>query len=154
MEGWGSAPAGSAWCGRETETDPAQESGAERRAEMLEMKILDKPDERRDFPRGHLEAVHLTGLDFAVGTFEPGWRWSESVAPIAGTKSCEVHHNGYVVQGRLHVRMDDGDEGELGPGDVFVVSPGHDAWVVGDEQCVVYDFAGGMAQEYAKSSGS
>ena len=50
---------------------------------MLEVKTLDKPDERRDFPRGHLEAVHMTGLDFAVATFEPGWRWSESVGPIA-----------------------------------------------------------------------
>ncbi|WP_327721037.1 cupin domain-containing protein [Streptomyces sp. NBC_00490] len=119
---------------------------------MLEMKILDKPDERRDFPRGHLEAVHLTGLDFAVGTFEPGWRWSESVAPLAGTSSCQVHHNGYVVQGRMHIRMDDGNEGEVGPGDVFVASAGHDAWVVGDEQCVVYDFAGGMAKDYAKKS--
>lgn len=119
---------------------------------MIEVKSVDKPDERRDFPRGHLEAVHLTGLDFAVGTFEPGWRWSESVAPIAGTESCQVHHNGYVVQGRLGVRMDGGGgESEVGPGDVFVVPPGHDAWVIGDEQVVVYDFAGGMAQEYAKA---
>ncbi|KAB1139921.1 cupin domain-containing protein [Streptomyces luteolifulvus] len=118
---------------------------------MFEVKTLDKPDERRDFPRGHLEAVHMSGLDFAIATFEPGWRWSESVGPIAGTKSCEVHHNGYVVEGRMRVRMDDGGEGELGPGDVFVVPPGHDAWVVGDEQCVVYDFAGQMAKDYAKA---
>ncbi|GAB2999799.1 cupin domain-containing protein [Streptomyces pseudoechinosporeus] len=118
---------------------------------MIEVKTVEKPDERRDFPRGHLEAVHLTGLDFAVATFEPGWRWSESVAPIAGTESCQVHHNGYVVQGRLRVRMDDGAESEVGPGDVFVVPPGHDAWVVGDEAVIAYDFAGGMAQEYAKA---
>jgi mannose-6-phosphate isomerase-like protein (cupin superfamily) len=117
---------------------------------MLEVKTLDKPDERRDYPRGHLEAVHMTGLDFAVATFEPGWRWSESVAPIAGTDSCQIHHNGYVVSGRMHIRMDDGAESEVGPGDVFVCAPGHDAWVVGDEQCVVYDFAGSMAREYAK----
>ncbi|MFE9878721.1 cupin domain-containing protein [Streptomyces sp. NPDC005784] len=118
---------------------------------MLEIKTVDKPDERRDFPRGHLEAVHMSGLDFAVGTFEPGWRWTESVGPIAGTKSCEVHHNGYVVQGRMHLAMDDGGEGEIGPGDVFVCPPGHDAWVVGDEQVIVYDFAGGMATDYAKA---
>ncbi|MEU3294949.1 cupin domain-containing protein [Streptomyces longwoodensis] len=118
---------------------------------MLEVKTLDKPDERRDFPRGHLEAVHLSGLDFAVATFEPGWRWSESVAPIAGTQTCQVHHNGYVVQGRMHLHMDDGGESEVGPGDVFVCTPGHDAWVVGDEQVVVYDFAGAMARDYAKA---
>jgi mannose-6-phosphate isomerase-like protein (cupin superfamily) len=118
---------------------------------MLEIKTLEKADERRDFPRGHLEAVHLSGLDFAVATFEPGWRWSESVAPIAGTESCQIHHNCYVAQGRMRIRMDDGAESEVGAGDVFVCSPGHDAWVVGDEQTVVYDFAGGMATEYAKA---
>ncbi|MBQ1100320.1 DUF861 domain-containing protein [Streptomyces sp. b94] len=62
-----------------------------------------------------------------------------------------IHHNGYVVEGRMHVRTDDGAESEVGPGDVFVCSPGHDAWVVGDGQCVVHDFAGGMAKEYAKA---
>jgi hypothetical protein len=118
---------------------------------MFEVKTLDKPDERRNFPSGHLEAVHMSGLDFAVATFEPGWRWSESVAPLAGTDSCQIHHNGYVVQGRLHVRMDDGAEGEVGPGDAFVCTPGHDAWVVSDEQVILYDFAGGMAQDYAKA---
>jgi mannose-6-phosphate isomerase-like protein (cupin superfamily) len=107
---------------------------------MLEVKTVDKPDERRDFPRGHLEAVHLSGLDFAVGTFEPGWRWSESVARIAGTRSCQVHHNGFVVQGRMRLVMDDGGEAEVGPGDVFVCSPGHDAWVVGDEEAVLIQF--------------
>ncbi|MGQ5229001.1 cupin domain-containing protein [Streptomyces sp. yara] len=118
---------------------------------MLEVKTLDKPDERRDFPRGHLEAVHMTGLDFAVATFEPGWRWSESVGPIAGTESCGIQDNGYVLQGRLHIRMDDGAESEVGPGDVFVCPPGHDAWVVCDEQVVVHDFAGAMATDYAKA---
>ncbi|MFI8191777.1 cupin domain-containing protein [Streptomyces sp. NPDC085946] len=118
---------------------------------MLEVKTLDKPDERRDFPRGHLEAVHMTGLDFAVATFEPGWRWSESVKPIAGTDSCQIHHNCYLAEGRLCIRMDSGEEREVGPGEVFVCPPGHDAWVVGDEPVVCYDFAGQMAQEYAKA---
>ncbi|MFC0598474.1 cupin domain-containing protein [Streptomyces palmae] len=119
---------------------------------MLEVKTTGEPDERRDFPKGHLDVLHMSGLEFAVGTFEPGWRWSESVRPIAGTDSCQVHHNGYVVSGRMRIRMDDGAERELGPGDVFVLSPGHDAWVVGDEPVVLYDFAGGMAKEYAKES--
>lgn len=118
---------------------------------MMEVKTIDKPDERRDFPRGHLEALHLSGLDFAIATFEPGWHWAESIRPLAGTESCEVHHNGFVVQGRMHVRMDDGAEYEVGPGDVFVTQPGHDAWVVGDEAVVVYDFAGTMATMYARS---
>lgn len=117
---------------------------------MLEVKNTHKPDERRDFPRGHIEVLELTGLNFGTATFEPGWRWSESIKELAGTDSCEVHHNGYVVSGRMRLRMDDGSEGEVGPGDVFVCPPGHDAWTVGDEPCVVLDFAGGAA-EYAKA---
>ncbi|MBN6058433.1 cupin domain-containing protein [Nonomuraea sp. RK-328] len=117
---------------------------------MIEVKSIDKPDERRDFPMGHLEVCNLTGLTFGVATFEPGWRWSASVKPIAGTESCEIHHNGFVAKGRLRIRMDDGTEAEIGPGEVFVAPPGHDAWVVGDEAAIVFDFAGGAA-EYAKA---
>ncbi|MQY04399.1 cupin domain-containing protein [Actinomadura macrotermitis] len=117
---------------------------------MIEVKSTDKPDERRDFPRGHVEVLTMSGLTFGVATFEPGWRWSESVKPIAGTDSCQVQHSSYCVQGRMRIRMDDGAEAEVGPGDVFVASPGHDAWVVGDESCVMYDFAGGAAV-YAKA---
>ncbi|MEO3828488.1 cupin domain-containing protein [Actinomadura sp. B10D3] len=120
---------------------------------MPEIKSIEKPDDRRDFPRGHLEVVNLTGLTFGKATFEPGWRWTESVRDIAGTDLCEVHHNGYIVSGRLRILMRDGAEGELGPGDVFVIPPGHDAWVVGDEPCVALDFAGHIG-EYARASGS
>src|SRR3954466_4276500 len=104
---------------------------------MIEVKHVDKADERRDFPRAKLEVLNLSGLVFAVASFEPGWRWTESVGPIAGTELCEVHHNGYIVEGRMRLRMRDGSEAEVGPGDVFVCPPGHEAWVVGDEQCVV-----------------
>ncbi len=116
----------------------------------LEVKNTGTADERREFPRGRLDVLNLPGLSFATATFQPGWRWTESVRDIAGTDTCQIHHNGVVVSGRLHVRMDDGEEGEVGPGDVFVCSPGHDAWVVGDEPCVVYDFASQMGEKYAK----
>ncbi|HEU5159437.1 MAG TPA: cupin domain-containing protein [Streptosporangiaceae bacterium] len=116
---------------------------------MIEVKTVDKPDERRDFPHGHVELLYMTGLDFAILTLEPGWRWSESIAPVAGTPSCQVHHNGYCLAGRMRVLMDDGVEAEVGAGDVFVITPGHDAWVVGDEAFIAYDFAGGMTQ-YAR----
>ncbi|MFI6881550.1 hypothetical protein [Streptosporangium canum] len=69
---------------------------------MIEVKGTDKPDERRDFPMGHIGVFNLPGLRFGVATFGPGWRWPESVKPIAGTDSCEAHHNGYVVRGRTH----------------------------------------------------
>ena len=113
-------------------------------------KNLAKPDETRKFPKGKMDVVTIGDLTFGKATFEPGWKWSECVKPIAGTKSCMVHHNGYVVSGRMQIRMDDGKEVEVGPGDVFVCPPGHDAWITGKEPCVVFDVSG--AATYAKKA--
>ena len=94
----------------------------------MEVKSFDRPDETRPFTaKGRVAVVSLGGLTAMRGTFEPGWRWSEHVRPIAGTPSCQAAHAGYVISGRLSMRMDDGTEGEVGPGDVFVAAPGHDA---------------------------
>jgi hypothetical protein len=110
-------------------------------AQMV-VKRFERPDETRPFQHGHAEIVHLAEGTVGRGVFEPGWKWSECVKPIAGTESCEVAHLGFVVSGRMHIRMDDGQEGEMAAGDVMMIQPGHDAWVVGDEACVVLDFAG------------
>jgi hypothetical protein len=83
-------------------------------------------------------------------TFEPGWRWSECIKPIAGTDSCQVHHVGIAQQGRIAVRHDDGTEMEIGPGQAYEIMPGHDAWVVGDEQFIGFEFESKAAEEYAK----
>jgi hypothetical protein len=115
----------------------------------LEVKNFDSADERRPFEgKGHADVVNVAGRDIGRGTFEPGWRWSENVKPIAETDSCQVSHLGYVVSGRMRVFMDDGSEGECGPGDVVAIAPGHDAEVVGEEPCVMVDF--GEFGEYAK----
>ena len=76
---------------------------------------------------------------WAAGVFEPGWRWSEDVKPIAGTDSCQVHHTGICISGSMTVRYDDGGEMTIGPGDVVDLAPGHDAWTLGDEPCVILD---------------
>ncbi len=89
---------------------------------------------------GELEVVNLPGATFARAVFQPGWRWSTDVAPVLGTRSCQVAHSSYIISGRFHVRTDDGRECDFGPGDAHVVAPGHDAWVVGDEPCVAIDF--------------
>ncbi|KAB2857747.1 MAG: cupin domain-containing protein [Bauldia sp.] len=116
----------------------------------IEIKSFDSPDETRPFEgKGKAEIVEIGGKSVGRGTYEPGWKWSENVKPIAGTDSCEVAHLGYVVSGRMKVVMDDGAEGELGPGDVAAIPPGHDAEVVGDEACVLVDF--GEISGYAKS---
>ncbi len=115
----------------------------------VEVKSFDSPDETRPFEgKGQAEVVQVGGQPVARGTFEPGWKWSENVKPIAGTDSCEVSHLGYCVSGRMKVIMDDGTEGECGPGDVVAIPPGHDAEVVGDEPCVFIDF--GEFGDYAK----
>jgi quercetin dioxygenase-like cupin family protein len=117
----------------------------------LERKRFDKPDETRAFQdkKGKVEVLNIGGGVVGRAVFEPGWKWSDHVRPIAGTDSCQAAHLGYVVSGRQAVRMDDGTELEFGPGDVVSIPPGHDGWTVGDEPCVVLDFAG-MAN-YAKS---
>ena len=115
----------------------------------MEVKSFDSPDEVREFEgNGHADVLQLGGHTVGRGTFEPGWRWSSNVKPIAGTDSCEVSHLGYCVSGRMKVFMDDGSEGECGPGDAVAIPPGHDAEVVGDEPCVFLDF--GEFGDYAK----
>jgi hypothetical protein len=115
----------------------------------LEVKSVESPDETRPFAeKGGVAVVPPNGHPVLHGTFEPGWRWSDDVKPIAGTDSCEATHLMYVISGRMHIAMNDGTEADVGPGDVASIAPGHDAWTVGDEPCVTVDF-GGYAQ-YAK----
>ena len=116
----------------------------------MQGKSLDSPDETREFENGKMDVVNLGEVTVGRAVFEPGWRWSENVKPIAGTDSCQVPHVGYVISGRMHVRMDDGTEHEFGPGDAGTIPPGHDAWIEGDEACVWLDFSG--AEQYAKGA--
>jgi uncharacterized cupin superfamily protein len=114
-----------------------------------EIKNFDSPDEVREFEgKGQAKVVNVAGQVVGRGTFEPGWKWSENVKPIAGTDSCQVSHLGYVLSGRMRVYMDDGSEAEVGPGDVVAIPRGHDAEVVGDEACEMIDF--GEFGDYAK----
>jgi hypothetical protein len=111
-------------------------------------KSFETPDETRTADRTKVEVVDLGGVTAMRATFEPGWKWSECMKPVAGTESCQVAHLGYVESGRMAIRMDDGAEIEYGPGEVGVIPPGHEAWVVGDDACVFIDFQGG--ETYAK----
>lgn len=101
---------------------------------------LETDGERRAFrDHGHALIGAAGAAAFGKAVFEPGWRWSEDVKPLAGTDSCQVRHHGYCVSGTMRIRMDDGTEHDVGPGDVFDVYPGHDAWVTSDEPCVMLD---------------
>lgn len=114
----------------------------------LESKNLDNPDEIRKFTNGELGVVTVPGAIVGRAVFQPGWQWSKDVKPLVGTESCEAAHTGSIVSGHMHVMMDDGTEGDLGPGDAFVISPGHDARIVGDAPCVSLDWS--AAADYAK----
>jgi uncharacterized cupin superfamily protein len=105
----------------------------------LASRNMDTPDEKRGSEHGEMSVATIAGATVVRAVLRPGWRWSTDLGPGAGTASCPVRHTGYLISGRFAVRMDDGTEQEFGPGDAHVVGPGHDAWVVGDEPCVLID---------------
>ena len=113
-------------------------------------KNFKNPDEVRTFAKGKVEVVQLGDATIGRATFEPGWRWSTCVKPLANTKSCEAAHFGYQISGTMRIRMDDGTELECKAGDVALVPSGHDAWVVGNEPVVIVDFQG--MPHYAKQA--
>jgi len=109
---------------------------------------LDAPDEKRSFENGKIDVVTVGGLTMGRMTFQPGWKWSKSVKPIVKTNSCQNHHVGFVISGRLKVVLDDGTEGEVGPGAAYDIPSGHDAWVVGDSPWIAFELL--SAAQYAK----
>jgi hypothetical protein len=116
----------------------------------VETRDFDSPDETRKPDKTQIDVVRFGGTTVARFAFEPGWRWSECIKPVAGTERCQVHHVGVAHSGRIAVKHDDGTELEIGPGDAYVIEPGHEAWVVGDEGFVGFEFERRAAEEYAK----
>lgn len=113
-----------------------------------ETKRFDAPDESRTFPSGKVDLVNIGAGTVGRFTVQPGWRWSKDVKPIAKTDWCEAPHFQYVLSGTMRVRMSDGTEFDVRAGDVSLLGPGHDAWVVGDEPVVAVDWSG--ATNYAR----
>lgn len=120
-----------------------------RTQEKVVIKNFARPDEVRKFEKGKVELVKINGTLIGKGTFEPGWRWSKNVKPLAKTALCEAPHFQYVLSGEMRLMTADGEEHTIKAGDVNKIGAGHDAWVVGSEPVVVVDFQG-MA-DYAKS---
>lgn len=124
----------------------------EKNANSIFCKNFDQPDERRQFEaHGYLDLIHLGNnntIGIGRGVFEPGWRWSEDVMPIAETKSCECEHTGYCLSGTMTIRLDSGQEFQIKEGDSFYIPAGHDAWTEGTDPCVLLDFTG--YEQYAE----
>ena len=117
--------------------------------QKVELMSFEKPQEIREFPYGRVEIIKIGGATVGRLTLKPGWKWSNSVKPIAKTDSCQAAHFQYHVSGILRVRMDDGSEFNCKAGDVSNIPAGHDAWVVGNENVVAVDFQGML--DYAKT---
>ena len=115
-------------------------------------KRFDSADEVRTPDKARIEVVDLGSAKAMRMTAQPGWRWYESVKPIAGTESCRARHVGTVSAGTLRVRHDDGTEQDLTAGAAYVIEPGHDAWVTSTEPFVAYEFESATAETYAKPS--
>ena len=108
----------------------------------VEIRDFSSPDDVRRPERTTVEVVKVGAGEIGRFTFEPGWRWSECIKPVIGTDSCQVEHVGYVVSGSVRIRHEDGSTGDVTPGTVYQIAPGHDAWVLGDEPAVVVEFQG------------
>ena len=109
---------------------------------------FDAPSETRSFDNGKADLVVLGDMTVGRFTFQPGWRWSENVKPVVNTDSCQNHHLGVAVSGRMHVEATDGSQLDIGPGDAYEIPPGHDAWVLGDDTFVGFEFK--SAAQYAQ----
>lgn len=119
----------------------------------IEVRNFDAPDEHREIPNGGLDSIRFGSTTFGRSVFRPGWRWSTDVAPIAQTDRCMLRHTGLVLSGSLAVQDDEGNEVTLGSGDVVLIEPGHDAWVIGEEPVVMVD-VGDDVDRYARPSSS
>jgi hypothetical protein len=114
----------------------------------LEHRDFSTPDETRTPDKTKVELVNLAGGQIGRYTLQPGWRWSDCIKPVAGTDTCQVEHIGYCTEGRLHVSYADGTEADIGAGEVYRITPGHDAAVVGNEPVTTIEFQG--AANFAK----
>jgi hypothetical protein len=116
------------------------------------VKSFNAPDETRAPDKTAVDVVDLGSAKAARMTMQPGWRWSECIQPVVGGDSCQARHVGMVASGQMHIVHEDGTEADLGPGDAYMIEPGHDAWIVGDEPYVGYEFESSTAGTYARPS--
>jgi len=109
----------------------------------VDSKSFDNADEVIDkFNNAKIEAVKVGDQRVVRLQLQPGWKWSVDVKPHVGADSCGAKHLGVITQGTICCKHDDGSEITYKSGDAYSIAPGHDAWVVGDEAAIAYEFAG------------
>jgi hypothetical protein len=114
----------------------------------FKVKSHDSPDEVRAPSKTRVEVVQLEGYTIGRFKFEPGWRWSECIKPVAKTDYCQLSHVGHACSGSIKVKMKDGTEKVIKAGESYTIPPGHDAWVEGSEPFVAIEVM--SADVYAK----
>jgi quercetin dioxygenase-like cupin family protein len=114
-----------------------------------QQKSLNSPDQVLDMENGRIDIVEIAGAGVGRATFKPGWKWSDHEKPVVqGGEFCEVPHFVFLAEGQLKVVFSDGSEMDLKAGDVATIPAGHDGWVVGDQNAVMFDF-GAVAKPFS-----
>jgi len=116
----------------------------------VETRSFDTPDETRTPSKTKVELVRMGGATAARLTLEPGWTWEECIKPVVGTDSCQLRHVGLAHAGAMVISHEDGTEQEIRAGQAYVIEPGHNAWVVGDEPFVGFEFEAPTAEDFGK----
>ena len=71
-----------------------------------------------------VQVCNLGSTVAARMTAQPGWSWSKNIKPLVGGDSCQQAHVGFVHEGTLMVKMDDGTEQQIEAGNTYSIPPG------------------------------
>ena len=118
-------------------------TGTSLQLKLLSPKLFlnfDNPDETKAPDKTLAQTVNFGTVAATRITVQPGWSWSSCIKPHVGGDSCQAGHVGMVLKGSLRCRHDDGTEIVVTAGDAYSFAPGHDGWVEGDEEAVLYEF--------------
>ena len=109
-------------------------------------KSLDLPDERIVMEGIAADVVQLADSAISRNVFQPDAHCALGGARLSGgrraNRSCMAHHTGVLLDGRLHIEMDDGSTLDIAPNEVFDIPPGHDGWAIGDTPVVGINWSG------------
>jgi mannose-6-phosphate isomerase-like protein (cupin superfamily) len=100
------------------------------------MKSFDQPEDHVTKGGVEIDILQLGDMKVKRASYPPGWKFSTHM----GAPKCMDTHVGYTLSGRIDVVLDSGEKLQFAPGSVFVIPAGHDAWVVGEEPCVIVQF--------------
>ena len=103
---------------------------------------FNSPDETMTFDKAEAKIANLADVRVTQAILQPGWSWSTCIKPVVGTESCQARHIGVVVQGSVIAKHDDGTQVQFKAGDAYVIEPGHDGWVEGNEAALIYELLG------------